>query len=47
MKFLHILYGNVGWNSDNGGFLLCGCNRKEGKHQCKIIDDETHKKLYN
>ena len=46
MKFLHILYGNVGWNSDNGGFLLCGCNRKEGKHQCKIIDDDTHKKLY-
>ena len=46
MKFLHILYGNVGQNSDNGGFLLCGCNRKEGEHQCKIIDDDTHKKLY-
>ena len=36
MKFLHILFGNVGWNSDNGGFLLCSCNRKEGKHQCKL-----------
>ena len=46
MKFLHILYGNVGWNSKKGGFLLCSCNRIESKHQCKIIDDEQHLKLY-
>ena len=46
MKFLHILYSNVCWNSKKGGFLLCSCNRIESEHQCKIIDDKQHLKLY-